>query len=177
MEGDNTTRRVVVGTDGSGHSRQALRWAARIAAAANTQLDVVMAWVPASLAVPTLGADLSGAGPVHPLADRDKEEVARDLAASVEKAFGPDKPKGMRLLVVEGLPDAVLVKASQQALMLVVGSRGRGGLTGLLLGSVSQKVSARASCPVLVVHDGDDPDAPGVSEPNGSAAEPTPDAP
>ena len=54
--------------------------------------------------------------------------------------------------VVEGRPAAVLVDESQDADLLVVGSRGHGGFTGLLLGSVSQQCAHHAACPVVIVH-------------------------
>jgi nucleotide-binding universal stress UspA family protein len=52
-----------------------------------------------------------------------------------------------------GHPARVLLDAAADAVLLVVGSRGRGGFTGMLLGSVSQHVVARAPCPVVVVRD------------------------
>jgi nucleotide-binding universal stress UspA family protein len=54
--------------------------------------------------------------------------------------------------VAEGAPAAVLVDESRRADLLVVGSRGHGGFTGLLLGSVSQQCAHHASCPVVIVH-------------------------
>jgi nucleotide-binding universal stress UspA family protein len=54
---------------------------------------------------------------------------------------------------VMGHPAKVLLDAAADAALLVVGSRGRGGFTGMLLGSVSQHVIARAACPVVVVRE------------------------
>jgi nucleotide-binding universal stress UspA family protein len=62
----------------------------------------------------------------------------------VDEVFGTDRPAGLRLRVLEGPAAARLLSASEQALMLVVGSRGRGGFAGLLLGSVSAKVAEHA---------------------------------
>jgi nucleotide-binding universal stress UspA family protein len=53
--------------------------------------------------------------------------------------------------VAEGSPGSVLVEASKNAELLVVGSRGHGGFTGMLLGSVSQSVVHHATCPVVIV--------------------------
>ena len=57
----------------------------------------------------------------------------------------------MRRHVAEGHPAGVLLAQVEGADMLVVGSRGHGGFTGMLLGSVSQHVVAHAPCPVVVV--------------------------
>ena len=70
----------------------------------------------------------------------------------------PDAGAGRRL-VNEGGAAGVLLDASQGAIMLVVGSRGHGGFTGLLLGSVSANVAEHATCPVLVIHGDQGPPA------------------
>ena len=78
----------------------------------------------------------------------DAERVCR---SAVETAFGDDLPGGLTVMPREGRPAAVLIEASSDARMLVVGSRGHGGFTGLLLGSVSAACAEHALCPVFIV--------------------------
>ena len=93
--------------------------------------------------------------------------VAESLAGWQEKY--PDV--AVRRHSVRGLPVEALVRQSKDACLVVVGTRGRGGFGGLLLGSVSQGVMHRAQCPVAIVHgqrdprpEWDDLDGPGVHE-------------
>jgi nucleotide-binding universal stress UspA family protein len=78
------------------------------------------------------------------------------LDETVQAAFGDQPLPGLRREVREGGAARVLIEASRGATMLVVGSRGHGGFTGLLLGSVSSNVAEHAPCPVLIIH-GDQP--------------------
>ena len=132
---------IVVGIDGSEGSLAALRWAGREARRRGASLRVVTAWqVSAVSTIPTFGvgepvdevlADL-GEGLARTLAEEGLDDVAEPV-------------------VVEGHPAEALVEASEGADMVVVGSRGHGGFSGLLLGSVSQHVSHHARVPVVVV--------------------------
>jgi nucleotide-binding universal stress UspA family protein len=134
--------RIVVGVDGSKQSKQALRWAARIAATTGARIDAIAAWqFPVGYGW--------GAVPLEWSPGQDMEKV---LTESVDEVFGGDRPEDMRLAVHEGGAARVLLEESEGALMLVVGSRGHGGFAGMLLGSVSASVAEHANCPVLVVH-------------------------
>ena len=139
--------RIVVGVDGSQPSQQALRWGAHLAAVFGAGLDAVTAWdFPAGY----------GFGSVP--SDWDPEQDMRTvLDQTVRDVFGDQPPANLRRLVQEGGAAKVLLDASQDAIMLVVGSRGHGGFAGLLLGSVSSNVAEHASCPVLVIHGEQDP--------------------
>jgi nucleotide-binding universal stress UspA family protein len=132
--------RVVVGVDGSPASLDALRWAAKFADMSGARIEAVTAWqypVPIGWAMP----------------DWDPEKHARKLLiAAVNEAYGSERPSDMSLLTREGNATEVLVRASAGAVLLVVGSRGRGGFAGLRLGSVSERCAAYARCPVLVIH-------------------------
>lgn len=83
--------RIVVGVDGSDPSKQALRWAARIAAAEDARLDVVLAWQVPTLAYRSIGpiVDMQGA----------TEEALRQ---AVDDVFGEQRPDGMQLRTLSG---------------------------------------------------------------------------
>lgn len=150
------SKRVVVGVDGSEQSVLALRWAAFLGRAAGVGVEAVMAWQN-----PTYG--FAGTWSVPPTSFDLSGDCERAIDATLEEAFGPvgdgGWPEGLSTLAVEGNPAHVLVERSRGAIALVVGSRGRGGFTGLLLGSVSRNCAERAQCPVLVVHGDDQPPA------------------
>jgi nucleotide-binding universal stress UspA family protein len=139
------TRRVVVGVDGSASSINALRTAAAVATATGAELDAVTAWeYPASYGWV--------AGAVEWRPDSDATGI---LTTAIDEAFVESKPPGLRCIVREGHPAKILIEASADAELLVVGSRGHGGFVGLLLGSVSAYCAEHAACPVLVAREPD----------------------
>ena len=134
--------RIVVGVDGSESSLHALRWAASFAAVFGAQLEVVISWeYPMTYGWAAIAPDWD-----------PQREMANVLEDAVSATFGDQRPPGMQLRVLEGGAAKVLLDVSAGAMMLVVGSRGHGGFTGLLLGSVSANVAEHSSCPVFVVH-------------------------
>jgi nucleotide-binding universal stress UspA family protein len=140
MSEQNQARQlIVVGVDGSPRSKDALRQAQRLAKVTGCSLKAVMAWQYPMLGLPPIPWD----------PEEDAEDV---LSQTVIDAFGGEVPPDLERAVVQGQPAQVLAEASRGAEMLVVGSRGRGGFTGLLLGSVSSAVAAHAHCPVLITH-------------------------
>ncbi|WP_207344389.1 universal stress protein [Arthrobacter sp. E3] len=140
---------IVVGVDGSEGSLSALHWAVAEARLRGTGIRLVMAWQQPELYGSgtglLLGMDPSGnTGAI--LADAAEAELAR-----LGTEAGAEERAGITLEAVEGHPAEVLVHASEGAALVVVGSRGRGGFVGALLGSVSQHVVAHAHCPVVVI--------------------------
>jgi len=149
--GDQSRSRIVVGVDGSEPSKQALRWAQRLAAGAGATLEAVIGWQ-----YPVMTGWGPGAMPLDYDLAQTMEKVLTD---TVDAIFGAARPARLKLTVAEGHPASVLLERSAGALMLVVGSRGHGGFVGLLLGSISANVAEHADCPVLVVHGDQLPDA------------------
>ncbi|MCU1613163.1 MAG: UspA domain protein [Frankiales bacterium] len=146
--------RIVVGLDGSPASLCALEWAVGQASLTGAAVEAVTAWqYPAAY----------GGYPVD--AGTDWRANAHDIQdTAVKEALGDDAT-GLVRLVAEGHPVRVLLDAAAGADLLVVGSRGRGGFTGMLLGSVSEHVVAHAPCAVVVIRtpatDGASSDLPG----------------
>ncbi len=141
---------IVVGVDGSPHSAQAVRWALTQAALTSASVRAVTCWEwPPSLGVSGyIDVDLAEAN----------REVAQTLLDEVQAAM---KSEGLQaasevhvdLQVLEGYPGRALVQAAQGAELLVVGSRGRGALGRMLLGSVGLYSASHAPCPVLIVRE------------------------
>ena len=134
-----TTGRVIVGVDGSDASKRALRWAADYAVAMKAPLEAVAIWeMPATYG---WAVSLQQAEPV--------QAAQAGLEAVIAEVVGDTPP--VTVTVARGHAALVLVEASKRAELLVVGSRGRGGFKGMLLGSVSQNCVTHAHCPVMVV--------------------------
>jgi nucleotide-binding universal stress UspA family protein len=133
---------IVVGLDGSEHSRSALRWAATHAQAAGLRLRAVQSWTyPRSAVFP------GGSEPAP--ADEMDERVRQDAAAVAAEVLGPSV--AVEVEALRGPAAAAIMQAVTADSLLVLGSRGRGGFAGLLLGSVSQECVEYAVCPVVVV--------------------------
>ena len=140
---------IVVGLDGSDHSHRALIWAMRHAAQQRVPLTVLA--VRPDPVRPVTGVYWG----VHayPEDSHNPEVVRKAIQQIVEQAgseIGETAPQ-VTVNVVTGDPAEELIKKSHDADMVVVGSRGSGGFTSLLMGSVSSKVTHHAACPVVVV--------------------------
>jgi nucleotide-binding universal stress UspA family protein len=134
--------RVLVAVDGSKPSALALRWGAFVAASMGSSLEAMICWNWGPAGYGSYVAEWDPAGDARAVLDETLEAV-----------FGPHHlPPDLKLTVDEGHATERLLKASADADMLVLGSRGRGGFAGLLLGSVSTACAEHATCPVLVVH-------------------------
>lgn len=132
---------VIVGVDGSPHSVRALKWAADYAQRLEAPLEAVATWQ-----APVVYGDMYVSAQDYVGAE---EQARAGLAESVREALG----EGAQITetVEQGHPSYVLVEASKDAELLVVGSRGFGSFKGTLLGSVSQYCVTHARCPVMVV--------------------------
>jgi nucleotide-binding universal stress UspA family protein len=151
---------VTVGVDGSPAAGAALRWAVAEARLRETRLRVVHAWkfhYPVIEGFGYVGSYVGGSVDVLPDAGMSlQRQAAEDVVEQAIAELGT-KADGVKIKreVVEGPAADVLVGAVTEDDLLVVGSRGRGGFAGLLLGSVSQHCAHRASCPVVIVRTGE----------------------
>ena len=146
--------RIVVGVDGSPEAEQALRWAARQAELTGSELQVITAWeYPA----------FYGWAPGNPAETDYAHLSATAQHDTLSAVFGSNQPDWVRTQVVEGSPGRILVDASADADLLVVGSRGYGGLADAVLGSVSTYCVHHAHGPVTIIR----PRAEGGAPPTG----------
>jgi nucleotide-binding universal stress UspA family protein len=137
---------IVVGVDSSHHAKLALEWAMKEAAVRDTPLTV--------LAVHKAVAGFYSSGVAYPGDDALTDKVGQAAQADVDAVaatLGDAGPKSVTVLAVNGVPAEALVKASSNADLLVLGSRGAGGFAQLTLGSVSTQVTHHSHCPVVIV--------------------------
>ena len=139
------SRRIVVGVDGSAPSIRALQWAARQADWSGATLEVLTAWTFPEHPAP-LGLESHVPWPDELIGQaRVKlDEVIGDALPNID-------PQRVIARVIRGSAVRVLLDAARDAELLVVGSRGRGAMAELLLGSVSEHCVRHAVCPVVVV--------------------------
>ena len=142
--------RIVVGLDGSDRSRAALVAAVDEAGRRGAEVVAVAAYQPVDY-----WADPSNLP--FPSSDEIRADVLRGAQAMVREVLATTGRPGVpvphvRIEVMHGAAADLLVEVAEQADLLVVGSRGRGALRGLLLGSVALHCVLHATCPVMVVH-------------------------
>ncbi|MFI6067552.1 universal stress protein [Micromonospora sp. NPDC051227] len=143
-------RPVVVGVDGSPSSLVAAEHGARAAVLRSRPLLLVHGYLhPSGYGVPLNPYDLGVPAP-----SEEAQQMLERTAAELT-----DRWPGLAVEVrqVLGGPGATMIEESRRAELVVVGSRGLGGFTGLLLGSVGTQVTAHAHCPVLVVRPDEQP--------------------
>ncbi len=140
---------IVVGVDASESSEAALAWALREGAVRGDPVQVLAAWSYLDQTAVTghdFTADFDEADAldaVHAIVEKVRAEVSTAAGVEVQETAVCD------------LPARALLEAAANADLLVVGARGVGGFTGLLLGSVSQQCVHHSPCPVVVVRDDD----------------------
>lgn len=137
---------IIVGIDGSTNAQRALDWAVREAAIRQVPLRVITVF---RTAVSFWG------GPVTYPQDHAAAMQAREAAQeTTDKALalaGDARPTSVTVEAFSGIPAEELINASKDADMIVVGSRGAGGFSRLLLGSVGSQVVHHAHCPIVVI--------------------------
>jgi nucleotide-binding universal stress UspA family protein len=134
--------RIVVGIDGSECSVAALQWAAQQAHLTGSTLVVVMSWE---------WPNSYGYGYILPDNYNPESDAHKMLDDAIQKVRGALDGVQFEPVVVEGHPAPALVEAALGADLLVVGSRGHGEFSGMLLGSVSEYCTHHVSCPITVV--------------------------
>ncbi|MEU9372782.1 universal stress protein [Streptomyces sp. NPDC048255] len=146
---------IVVGVDGSKHSKEALRWGVEQARMVGGRVHAVMAWEwnRNPFAIGTAAAHTAEEEVVTA-----EEAARRKLADTVASSVGTSPGVPVFRRVEQGSPAQVLVDASKEADLMVVGTRGYGGFRGALLGSVSQQVVQYSASTVVVVREGADAD-------------------
>lgn len=139
---------IVVGVDGSAASRAAITWAVKQAQLIGGTVKAVTAWHIPAMAY--------GSGMVFADEEGIRQATVQTQKEAIDTVIGTEPPVAIESYVAEGPAALVLVEAAEDAELLVMGSRGHGAFTGMLLGSVSDYCVSHAPCPVVVIKDPDD---------------------
>ena len=144
--------RIIVGVDGSEQSQAALDWALGQAELVGADLVLAHTWNPDSYATPAMAGvvpDMIQAGALND----EAEELAQAWLDDLVAATAARTIASVSGVLASGSPAGHILDLSAEATMVVVGSRGRGGLRSAVLGSTSQQIAHHAQCPVVVVRD------------------------
>ncbi|HSP78911.1 MAG TPA: universal stress protein [Myxococcaceae bacterium] len=146
-----TPSRILVPVDLTEGSRAIIDYALQLARAFNASIELMHAWEPPQYVAPDLLVSAPGWNP-QSLEKTALDAARRELESLVSQVEAPPKFFTQRLEV--GEPGAAILRVAEQGGfdLIVMGTHGRRGLPRLLLGSVAQKVIARAPCPVLTLH-------------------------
>jgi nucleotide-binding universal stress UspA family protein len=137
VRGEGRSGPIMVGTDGSPDSEDAVAFAFEQAARVGAPLTVAYCWQPHER---------------HDAPIAEMRGLLQNWLAEGISTYADKYPAvAVQVKIVEGRPATALAELTDDASLVVVGSRGRGGFAGLLLGSVSQSLLRHAKCPVAVV--------------------------
>ena len=139
---------IVAGTDGSEESLRAVDWAAREAVLRGAPLRIV-----AAAGTPPRMISRAGAGEYETVTDVLLNRRDQALALAAQRAAKAASGVLIDTDQLAGAPAEAITDSGAGALMLVLGSRGVGAFTAMVLGSVSRYAASHASCPVVVVRD------------------------
>jgi nucleotide-binding universal stress UspA family protein len=137
---------IIVGVDGSGHSQRALEWAMHEAAIRQVPLTVLTV----NEAIRGYYGGMS-VYPDDPARTEDSRKLAQAETDEVLARLDEPRPASVTVKAVHGFIVDEIINAGKDADMIVVGSRGAGGFTRLMMGSVAAQVAQHAHCPVLIV--------------------------
>ena len=155
--------RIVVGVDGSPQSKKALAWAVEQARVHDATLEIVYAYGPPEDYNPYAQSYIgTTASTIERLATDERrwrdqrraqaqERAEQVLQGVIHDVPGTEDVRVKPLVITETRPPRALIEHARGADLLVIGSRGRGGFAGLVLGSVSQQCAQHAPCPVVIV--------------------------
>lgn len=137
---------IIVGVDGSGHSQRALEWAMKEAAIRRAPLTVLTVHE-------AIRGYFSGMAvyPDDPIRTEEARQAAQAESDKVLAGLEGPHPESVTVKAVHGFPVEELINAGKDADMIVLGSRGAGGFTRLMMGSVAGQVAQHALCPVLLI--------------------------
>jgi nucleotide-binding universal stress UspA family protein len=136
---------IIVGIDGSDHSHRALEWAVHEAAVRQAPLTVL------TVNQAVVGY---GGGPVEYPGDTERTLQAREAAQKYTDSIldaAESRPPSVTVQSVTGLPAEEILRAADEADMVVLGSRGAGGFRRLRVGSVTHQVTHHTHCPVVII--------------------------
>jgi nucleotide-binding universal stress UspA family protein len=142
--------KILVPTDFSACSSEALRWARIVGAKFGARIDVLHVWEPPRYVIPEIAIQMPGE-PQQSLLDFAKAEASKEMEAFISPGSDQSPPVQARLQSGDPTDTIIQLAESDRYDLIIMGTHGRTGISHLLLGSVAEKVVRRAPCPVMTI--------------------------